>query len=217
MALSAYAIPTLQEVKDFMGIVNYDSDSILETWIDKVSYGIEQYTNRKIAVQSVPNEIYDGTGTDTLYIRYWPLTQLSTETSPTDAQKLAAVQYRSTPDEAWADIETDVDHIYTDVNWPYILLHDAVFPSGFRNVRLNYKAGYSVIPGDIWLVAVEMVADFWEKSKRPGSDHRLGLGSRSHQSMSLNYQSMRPEWREILKRYQIAGGSSLSMQLPMSR
>jgi len=43
MALSAYAIPTLQEVKDFMGIVNYESDSILETWIDKCSYAIEMW------------------------------------------------------------------------------------------------------------------------------------------------------------------------------
>ena len=217
MSLSAYAIPTLQEVKDFMGINNYESDSILEKWIDNVSYSIEKYTNRKIAVQSVSNEIYDGDGTDTLFLRYWPLTQLSTETSPTDAQKLAAVQYRATPDDDWADIETDVDHILTDTNWPFLKLYDQIFPEGYRNIRLNYKAGYSTIPGDIWMVAVQMVADFWEQSKRPGAQSRLGISARSHQNQSLTYTSLKPEWREVLKRYQVSGSYRFSNQLPMGR
>lgn len=217
MALSAYAIPTLQEVKDFLGINNHDSDSILETWIDKVSYGIEMFTNRKIAVQSVANEIYDGDGTDTLYIRYWPLTQLSTETTPSDAQKLAAVQYRNDVDSSWTDICDDVDHILYDASWPFIKLDSESFPVGERNVRLNYKAGYSVIPGDIWQVSVEMIADFWDKSKRPGAPGKLGLSSRAHQNYSISYQSLRPEWREILLRYQLGGSHMLSSQRVMGR
>ena len=217
MAVSAYAIPTLQEVKDFLGINNFDSDSILETWIDRVSYGIERFTNRKIAVQSVTNEIYDGDGTDTLYVRYWPVTQLSTETTPSDAQKLAALQYRNDVDSSWTDLEDDVDHILYDASWPFIMLSEGTFPSGVRNLKLSYKAGYSVIPGDIWQVAVEMVADFWDKSKRPGAPGKLGLASRSHQNYSISYNNLRPEWREILLRYQLGGSYLLSSQRVMGR
>lgn len=217
MALSAYAIPTLQQVKDFMGIQNYESDSILEGWIDKCSLAIENYTHRKIAEQSITNEIYDGDGTDTQFVRYWPITQLSTTTSPSDAQILAAVQYRDTPDDSWTDIETDPDHIFYDASWPFIKLHDELFPDGERNVRLNYKAGYSVIPGDIWQVSIEMVSDLWEKSKRPGTQSRLGLTNRANQSLSWSYESLRPGWKEILKPYRVSGSYRFSSQLPMGR
>ena len=202
MSLAAYAIPTLQEVKDYLKISIHDSDAILETWINHASSSIEQYTNRKIVVQSVSGEIYDGDGSDTLFVRYWPVTQLSTESAPTTAQKLASLQYRNGPDEAWTDIETDIDHIFIDVNWPFIKLYEQTFPKGMRNVKISYKAGFSTIPGDIWRVSVEMVADMWNQSKHGTSD-RLGKSTVSIQSSSTTYKDLKPEWEKVLDYYRV--------------
>lgn len=218
MALSAYAIPTLNQVKNYLkldtGVTT--ADTILETWIDATSLSIEQYCNRKFAVQSVTNEIYDGDGSDTLWLRYWPLTQLSTQSTPSDAQKLAAVQYRTDPDSSWTDIEDDVDHIFTDLNWPFIKLYETVFPAGERNIRLNYKAGYSPVPGDVLIVAIEMAAMMWKESSQ-SNDARLGLANSSYQGFNNGFLDMNSRWRTILDRYKLPGGVTLLNQSQITR
>lgn len=216
MAVAAYAIVTLQEVKDYLKIAGGESDSLLEGWIDRTSYSIESYTGRKFKVQDVSNEIYDGDGTDTLFLRYWPLTQFSTEDSPTDAQKLAAVQYRNAPDGDWTDIDDNASHLLTDSRWPFIKLYDTTFSYGERNVRLSYRAGYSVIPGDVWIVALEMVADFWQKS-RQGGEARLGISSQGRESYSTTFLELEPRWRKVLDLYRISQHYSGSSQRIMGR
>lgn len=205
MAVSAYAIPSLAEVKAFLKIAtaNTDLDTTLEGWIDKTSLSIEKYLGNKVTVQSITSEYHDGNGTVRLYPKYFPVTQLSTETTPSDAQKLAALQYRNNPDASFADLMDDLDHIFMDVDWDYIELYDATFPVGMRNIKLSYKAGYSPIPGDIWQVAVEMVA-WWYRQSREG-DWALGKQSSSDSgagtALSTSYREMQAEWERRLKPY----------------
>jgi hypothetical protein len=214
MAVSAYAIPTLAEVKSYLKIGDTNSDTILEGWIDRASHGIEKYCGRKFAVQSITSEIHDGTGDDRLYTNYFPITQLSTETTPSSAQKLAALQKRDTPDDSWEDIEDDIDHIFLNDDWQYILLYDRFFPVGTQNIRVSYKAGFTVIPGDVWQVSLEMVAEMWNNSKQSGQD-RLGRASRSMGQFTDSFRSLRPEWREVLNRYRL--GSTSFSQTPIYR
>jgi hypothetical protein len=202
MAVAAYAIPSLAEVKSYLKIGDTTSDTILEVWIDRVSHGIEKYCQRKFAVQSITSEIHDGMGDERLYVNFWPVTQLSTETTPNAAQKLAALQFRDTPDDAWEDIEDDVDHIFLNADRPYIELYDRFFPLGRQNIRISYKAGFTVIPGEVWQVALEMVAEMWNNSKQSGQD-RLGRSTRSMGQFTDSFRSLRPEWKEVLERYRV--------------
>jgi hypothetical protein len=205
MAVSAYAIPTLAEVKAFLKIASADTtiDTTLEGWIDKASLSIEQYLGNKVAVQSVTGEIHDGDGTSRLYTKYFPVTQISTATTPVSADILAAVQYRTDVDSAWANLLTDSDHVLFDADWDYIELDTESFPSGYRNVKVSYKAGYTVIPGDIWEVAVEKVA-WWYRQSGHG-DFALGKASVSLSEAGVNhstsYLKMQDEWERRLKPY----------------
>lgn len=215
MAVSAYAIPTLVQVKNYLklDITVTTSDTILEGWIDAVSHAIEQYTGRKFAIQSVTGEIHDGNGTDILYPKYWPVTQISTVTTPGASDITSALQYRASPDDSWMDILTDSDHVFTDVDWPYIKLYGTAWPPGERNIKISYKSGYSVIPGDILMVAIEMTAMFWKESNQSG-DARLGRTSQSNQGFNNSYIDLNPRWRNTLRRYKT--GSRLQ-QVELSR
>ena len=208
MALAAYAIVTLAEAKIQLNIGSSDTndDTLLESLIDQASAYCEEYTRRKIVVQSVSDEIHDGDGTARLYVRYFPVTHLSTEESPSDAQKLAAVQYRISPDGDWTNIEDDVDHIFTDTSRPYIELYEQVFPIGRRNVRLNYKAGFTGKDLDpIKRVVLEMVHIDWMNHR--GGMNRLGLDSQADNgggmSISNSIRDMKPEWKSVLDRYRV--------------
>jgi hypothetical protein len=205
MALNANAIVTLAEAKQQLNIVtsNTTEDSVIEAMINEISDAVEYYTQRKIFAQSVTNEIRDGDGTNVIYPKYYPLIQLSTASSPTSANILAAVQYRDTPDSAWTDIETDTDHIFYDTTLPYIELYDLVFPIGRRNIRLNYKAGYSTVPGDIKQVVLEKIQMRWKESLPHGG--WLGQSNTNQSeaggSSSATLRELDKRWNEILDRY----------------
>lgn len=209
MALADYAIVSLEEAKYQLAISQSDvgDDTELEGFIDEVSAYVEEYTGRKIVVQSVSDEIHDGDGTATLYPRYFPITQLSTESSPTDAQKLAAVQYRTSPNGSWTDIEDDVDHIFVDENVPHIELYETTFPVGRRNVKISYKAGFAAGTAldTIKRVVLEMVQDAW--NKHTGGNDLLGKSSKSMseagQNFSTSYKDLKPEWKDVLDRFRV--------------
>lgn len=208
MALADYAIVSLAEAKRQLAIEQTDTtdDTELEGFIDEVSAYVEDYTGRKVAVQSVSNELHDGDGTAKLLPVYFPVTQLSTEASPTDAQKLAALQYRDTPDGSWTDIETDIDHVFVDTRRPFIELYDATFPAGRRNVKISYKAGFTGVALDeIKRVVLEMVQMAWTQHR--GGQNTLGMQSSSSSGMGTNvstsWKDMRPEWKDVLDRFRV--------------
>ena len=211
MALNANAIVTLAEAKEQLKITtsNTNEDTMLEAYINETSSAIEAYTKRKIVSQSISGELHDGDGSNFLYPRYFPIQQLSTESSPTDAQKLAALQYRDTPDDTWTDIEDDIDHVFVetgnDALRPYIELYEELFPIGRRNVKISYKAGYTTVPGDIKLVCLEMIQMRWNESKR-GNDW-LGQGNINQSQSGNNYSTtlinLDKRWKSVLDRYRV--------------
>jgi hypothetical protein len=218
VSVAAYAIPSLTEVKNYIKIPSTDTalDTILESWIDRVSYDVETYCHRKFTVQSVSGEIHDGSDSPVLYTKFFPITQLSTETSPSDAQKLAAVQYRTSPDGSWTDIETDADHIFIDDDWPFIKLNRKVFQSGDRNIKVSYKAGYSIIPGKVWQVAVEMVSMLWKESNQSGIS-QLGKSSKTMSAIGSTFSEglldMNTRWKRDLDYYKVSKRTTSQTQV----
>jgi len=213
MAVAAWDLLTFADVKDYLNIGVASADTAQDVWLQEVlsdvSRDIEISCRRKIAVQSITGEIYDGSswrsqGTNRIYTVYAPITQLSTEGTPSDAQKLASVQYRDDPDSAWTDLVTDVDHLI--IGPDYIEAYDAFFPLGSKNIKLSYKAGYSTIPQDLKMVCLEMVAMVWKESNRSGigllgesSKSSSGLGS----SVTRSLMDLNPRWEKVLGRYRM--------------
>lgn len=205
MALNANAIITVAESKTQLKITGSTLDTTLESWINEASDWVENYINNKVVEQSISSEYHDGDDGDRLYTRYFPITQLSTETSPTNAQKLASLQYRNDPDSSWVDIETNINHISVNKEDSFIGLYDEVVPYGWQNIKISYKAGYNStdIPLEIKTVCAEIVQMRYNESKQ-GND-QLGRGNSSLNqgggSVSVSYKDMFPKWKDILSRY----------------
>ena len=77
MALSVYALCTLQSVKDLLGITVNTYDALLEMIIDAASDSIETYCERLFASRTYTNELYDGNGADDFWPDQFPITVLT--------------------------------------------------------------------------------------------------------------------------------------------
>ena len=192
MALGAYAILTLSEAKDFLGLANSysDMDTYIESLINQASLQIEARIDNKVADQTVSNEILSGDGSDILKPRYSPIVSVTT------------LQYQTDPTADWQTLESTSEYILVDPLWDYIQLYDSTFPSGTRNIKMTYVAGYETIPGDLFLVCLEKVADLWAQSKKGGG--RFGIQSQSAggpTSGSVTYKDFSVEHERILRKY----------------
>ena len=211
MALNSNAIVTLAEAKAQLKIVdtNTNEDATFEGYINEISSAVELYCKRKFVSQSITSELHDGNGGRFLYPRYFPIQQLSTESAPTTAQKLASLQYRDTPDSTWTDIEDNINNIFIETGddscRPFIELYDTYFPVGRRNITLSYKAGYTTVPSDVKMAVLEMIQMRWNEAKR-GNDW-LGQGninaSQSGNSYSTSLINLDKRWKSVLDRYRV--------------
>jgi hypothetical protein len=204
MSLNANAIVTLAEAKTQLNVVDSGMDATLETWINESSNVVEEYTERKIVSQAV-TEYHDGDGSHYLYPEYYPIVQLSSASTPSDSDKLGALQYRTSPDSSWTNIETDVDHIFVDLIRPYIELYDTIFPVGKRNIKLVYKAGYATVPSEIKKVVLEMVQMVYNEHK--GGGDSLGKSNSTNSQAGGNFNTswidMDSRWKKVLDRYRV--------------
>jgi hypothetical protein len=216
VALTSYAITSLNAVKGYLKrplTDDNDNDDWLITQINIASGICEQYCQRVFTIQSFSDELHNGNGRSRMRTLYYPITQLSTEASPSDAQKLAAVQYRDDVNSAWQNIETDVDNIIINNPPDYLLsphnshnieLLEETFPLGTRTVKLSYKAGLSgVALAEIEQLVIEMVVTTWKESGR--GQGTLGqsqmTNSAGGNSENITIKNLKPEWKEVLNRY----------------
>lgn len=213
--LASYAITTLNAVKDYLKrpLIDDEEDDWFITQINRASGLCEQYCQRVFAVQSFSSEIHNGNGRCRLRTLYYPITQLSTEDSPTSADILAAVQKRDDVNSDWENIETDADNIIINSPPDYLLssqnphsvdLLEETFPEGTRNIRLKYKAGLTgTAIAEMEQLVIEMVVTAWKESGR--GQGTLGqsqmTNTSANQSDNITIRNLKPEWKEVLDRY----------------
>lgn len=210
---TAYDIVTLTEVKEFLNIVGTSNDTFLSRWISYVSKQMESMEgiNNKVRVQTITDEIRSGNGLSRVVPNFYPIYAIGAN-GASDAQKLASVQYRTDVDTAWADIETDLDHIVlnnpnlfemNDQNPYSIELTATAFPVGLKNVKLTYQAGWEVIPAELTLVALEKVADLYKQSSK--NDGRFGIESKSESegggNRNTRYKDFTERHERMMKPY----------------
>ena len=142
-------------------------------------------------------EFYDGTGEESIQLREWPITSITSAQLVDDAgalTTLASTDYRvnlktgvlsmlgTTLGRKW--VEAGVNGIPTTNFEP-----SPQWPEGIQNVKVIYVGGYSTIPSDIQLVVCQMVDTSLAQAG----------GNRGMQSESIGqYSYSRAKWQDVL-------------------
>lgn len=183
IAAADYAIVSIDRVKDFLGIplVNDDVDDYIQDWINLESEMIESVAgvNNKVVQQTITGELRDGNDRYKIRPQFYPI-ELTT-TIP---------QYLNSSS-VWTDLETSIDYVHANNpdEWSEqdsynIELDNNYFPSGTRNIKLTYKAGYSIVPTALIIVCIERVAEWYNNSYYKGSGASAGRGLFQLESIS---------------------------------
>lgn len=185
MAIHIYDLTTIAAVKVLTGAATAD-DAITQTLITKASFYANDYTGRILAQQTF-TEIYDGDGSDILFLKNYPITSVTTVHQDSDRvfgsdTLVAATDYLT--------YEDNRKLVGTGTRW-------------FRDVqtiKVVYVAGFEIgsIPEDL-VNAVTMLVDFWGKEY---DAHRFGVTSTGTDTNRIAYEKNIPvEIKEMLNPY----------------
>lgn len=121
-------------------------------------------------------------------------------------QSLNSLEYRAGINEDWTAL-TSLDYTTLNNGAVWKLYAENGFYNGTYNYRVTYNAGYTDIPAEIRMVAIEMVATAFKESDMNGGAHG---GSLNYQSISENiagiststtYRNMQAHWRDLLSKF----------------
>lgn len=193
--LGANAIVSLNNVKAYLQLTSADStdDAFFRYWINTISGVLEDWVGGQIVSQNQTDVIMDGSGSHELVVPFGPIAQIGNGSSPA----VTDIKVRTDPaSSTWDNLLSNINYAMishlapSGVNRSWIRLYNGIFPYGFKNIKLNYKAGYLVTPAPFVQVCIEKVVEVWTQSKRGGS--RLGVQSMtgSVESMSGNISFM---------------------------
>lgn len=155
------SLTTVANVKEYLGIAGTSEDALLNRLKDWATDLIHSYCGR-IFTEASYDESYDGDGTEGLLVNQYPVstvTLLEVSGALKDASSYA---------------------LYGQLG--LLKLKSEKFPRGKNNVRLQYTAGYTVIPKDLEQAAIELVAiKYYDRGRnRLGVDAKDGVSYVSH-------------------------------------
>ena len=118
------------------------------------------------------------------------------------------MEYRTSALDSWQQLVSDPGYLFVDsavYNWKFELLDFQPFPWGQKNIRIYYQAGFAPIPGDIWKMALEMVAMMWNDSPLGGVP-RLGMSSKNKGAVGATASDtfknmMQTDWKPVIDRW----------------
>jgi len=154
-------LTTAGAVKNYLGITTANDDPLIERLILSVSAWIKQFLNRDILVGNYSERV-DGTGTYMLQLTQYPVQAITSLTigPPNASSPLVLVE--------------NVNYVFSR-SGTIRLLNPSWFPRGVANVAIEYRAGYTSVPGDIEQAAIETVAwRYKEKSRIAEATKSLG-------------------------------------------
>lgn len=157
------ALVTSANFKTRAGIGGTGLDSVIALLIPEAETQIATYLDRDIEDGgSDITEYYDGTGTDFLFLRSWPVTSI------TSVSYLSSV----TSGVAGYTAYSDGDYYYDstsgrlfryageDFAFPESVPYSSGWPIGNRNIKVVYRAGWtsSTVPGDVAACIYDLIA-----------------------------------------------------------
>ncbi len=155
-------LTTLEKVRDHLGIVSSDADTVLARLITSSSAWVESRLGQEVLTRTI-TETRDGDGTGLLLLQQYPVQSVTSVT--VDA---VAVSARATVDgDGWVRDGRRLE-----------LIGD-VFTKGTQNVVIVYSAGVATCPTDLEQAVIEHVALRYRDRKRTGLASESGLGEAS--------------------------------------
>jgi hypothetical protein len=198
MALSADALCSLAQLKQYLQITLSEHDSFMEGLIEAVSARFAAYTGRHLTARDYSpdpedeafdpdNAVLSGTGHAELLLPQYPVITLSQLLM----DGCAVAQAQTGALTGWV----------LDRAAGVLSLMDQVFPLGRHNVLLTYRAGFEIVPPDLAQAAVEQSAVLFQESA--AGHGRLGLSARTLADGSVSYtqKPLLPQVVAVLDRY----------------
>ena len=171
MPLLSYALTSLSDVKESLGIAGGDTskDSLIIRKINQATEMIEAYCqlakDHHFASTTYTNEEYDGSGIDQISLKMRPVITLS------------SFAYRDTTQNYASWTNADATLYFTDLNAGVIdLLWNQT--RDWNRYRVTYTAGYATIPADLAEACVTLAGYLVENSATGTSVKRKREGAR---------------------------------------
>lgn len=172
--LYTYALATVQDVKESMGITGTSQDNLIKRKINQATLIIEGYCglpeDHHFKETTYTNEQYDGSGSNQMILKMRPVTSITSfqrrDTSESDGN--------------FSDVEsehyfgTDLDAGVLDLNFTQ--------SGGWNGYQVTYTAGYATIPADLSEACV-MLASYLIENATTGS----GVKSKQEGSRKIEY------------------------------
>lgn len=199
MALLSYALTTLARVKTFLGISGTSDDDLLTSLINACTDFIENYCDRRFKKTSYTNELYNGTGTNKLLLKNYPV--IEGETFKIEKRG------SSYNEDNWDEVESEYYHI--DYDSGIVERVDDIFIKYPKHYRITYTAGYDydnsstyledVGAGDLEYACWKLVSKAYNQRKQAGNIQSERLGD---YSVTFRSEVMAdPEIKSILDKY----------------
>ncbi len=146
VAAATNALTTVANVKYVWGRPQADTahDDRIQTLINLISSRIEGWCGRVFILTTYTDELYDGPGGYELFLKQYPITELS------------ALEIDDTSVDLTEFLAGDSDDIFLYGKEGYVR-YEPGFPPGNQNIKLTYKAGYAAadIPQGLAMACVE--------------------------------------------------------------
>jgi hypothetical protein len=184
MSLETYALSTVADVKDFLGLgaTAEPDESLFESLINNVSVlfanycGVEQFKTKNYI------EYHDGHGSRYIFPRNYPINSVD--------------EINEDIDWVWGSDTTIGEDDYRIVDKRYIV-YDGLFAIAEQSIKIEYSAGYDTIPLDLKQACIEEVVRKYKHRKD------LDVSSKSAQDGTTNYivKDLLPSTKITLDRY----------------
>lgn len=140
-------------IKSWLQITGDSDDAILDIIGGASEDKIATFLNRTLIEAAYSNELIDGTGTNKIVPKHFPITAVTT------LEVYDGLD--SNGDEIWDTWiqDEDYDRLVIPRVASYIYLDGATFPKDFQNIRLSYTAGYAEIadlPQEIYQAMLDL-------------------------------------------------------------
>ncbi len=149
--LLSYALTTLSDVKETLGINNSSQDNLIKRKINHATLAIESYCNlaydHHFKSTVYTDEQYDGSGSDQMFLRMSPVTTFTSFSIRTTTQN----------DDSWDVIDSQL--YFVDMPSGVI---DLLFSQSLQwnKFKVTYEAGYATIPFDLSEACVTLASYF---------------------------------------------------------
>lgn len=164
-----YDLTTVADVTSLTGAAAGDSD-IIQTLITAASVWANSFTSR-ILKQQTFTEYYDGDGSELLFLKNYPIEEITSIHQDSDRAFAADTL-----------IDSDDYVVYKDNR--SLVGDGAYWESGIQTIKIVYVAGYDTVPLDL-VDAITKLVDYWYKAY---DAHRFGVTSTGTDTNKIVYE-----------------------------